>query len=249
MDFTEFTHYAMNWLLVKMSHIKLSKFHTFFRPPAPPATMDDYYDRDSDEYYDSSDENGPFHDYGSDDFPDIMDSNKIFISLEDFSMLNELDFYRDSNDGSLPQETEKEGNYESVCQILEELVILLNVWRKRTQHEFTADIEATLEKKDIFYASSIRYCDYTHLDFDDVFELPRILDPSRPVGPETKINDILTKRKFRQSTRLFRGVFASDEEFENFLQFLQGLKKHLSSIRFELFLDAIMDLLLPQLQG
>ncbi len=79
-------------------------------------------------------------DYDPDEGPD-RDHNKIFVSLQDSSVLRRLSFHRTAGRFRQPRvRLGKPETYESLYHVLEELEMLLRTWRKRTQHAYTAHI-------------------------------------------------------------------------------------------------------------
>lgn len=110
---------------------------------------DDFYGDDDDEW---------FEDYFDSDFEFRSDDEEdeaqrkfvtgIFKTLEDSApVLNKLTFHRDSskdNGSRLPRilagQTE---TYETLHKLLEEIEILLRVWKNRVNHPFTAHLECS----------------------------------------------------------------------------------------------------------
>ena len=130
---------------------KIGQFHEFFKIKffLPgfcnlESLCQDWYD----EYYDSDFE------FRSDD-EDEETSRKIltgiFKTLEDSGpVLNKLTFHRESSKetGSrlpriLPGQTE---TYETLHKLLEEMELLLKVWKNRVNHPFTAHLERKPEE-------------------------------------------------------------------------------------------------------
>jgi cold shock CspA family protein len=178
--------------------------------------------------------------------------------------------------------------YESVYKVLDELEVLLKVWRKRTEHVFTAHIQksgregaaaagGTTNGQDD--DSSMRFgVDYSDSDMahesddDDECEYAgggpgggglgggagEGAEGGAVDGPEgVKLqpnNEALSKKKFCQSTRIYHSIFdggsaaggggsgngsASERQFDSFYSFVHRAKKHIHSIIYSLFIDAL----------
>ncbi len=110
--------------------------------------MAELYNVDDDDFFDPDDFDELWTDEDDDSFLDAEDHNKIFISLQDSHVLKRLNFHRAASKFRLPRLRRSAAEtYESVHKALEELEILLKVWKKRTEHAYTAHIQRSGDKK------------------------------------------------------------------------------------------------------
>ena len=115
-----------------------------------------------DDFYDEDDYEDFYDDLESDDFDFLGSDNEheeirrkyvtgIFKTLEDSALvLNRLSFHRETSKETgprlpriLPGQTE---TYETLHKLLEEVELLLKVWRNRVNHPFTAHLERKTEE-------------------------------------------------------------------------------------------------------
>ncbi|XP_059087743.1 uncharacterized protein LOC131884102 isoform X1 [Tigriopus californicus] len=207
----------------------------------------DYYSDEDDEYF-SDDEN----------------HNKIFVSLQDSHVLKRLCFHRAFAPKRLPKaRVARPETYEDLYRLLTEIEILLRTWKKRNAHALTAHItrpndpdapdlapsaspaarasDATAARlpiddhdDDAQSNRSLRYgVDYGTQDFEHES------DSEMEYYGETETNDILTKKKYCQSKRMFIEAFKTNHDYETFYRFIHRAKKQVYDLIFTLFLNSV----------
>lgn len=204
----------------------------------------DYYSDEDDEYF-SDDEN----------------HNKIFVSLQDSHVLKRLCFHRAFAPKRLPKaRVARPETYEDLYRLLTEIEILLRTWKKRNAHALTAHITrpndpetpksakptggtpGTTQQRpsgddrndDVQSNQSLRYgIDYNTQDFEHES------DSEMEYYGETETNDILTKKKYCQSKRMFIEVFKTNQDYDDFYRTIHRAKKQVYDVIFSLFLNSI----------
>ncbi len=209
-------------------------------------------------------------DYGDDFFIEENERTDIFRTLEDsVPVLNRLTFHKDSTANSsrlprtLPNQTE---TYETLHRVLEELELLLKIWRKRIHHPFTAHLQRPSEKKengvdpaasgsggdDVLNSSGgaasepvmpvLRLgTDYNESDVEsDMTDFPGLMFRSKETA-----NEALTKKKYCQSTKLYYEIFESELDFDRLLGQVRAIRKYVFSIAFGLFKNNVPSEKLP----
>jgi hypothetical protein len=155
--------------------------------------------------------------------------------------------------------------------VLEEIEVLLKVWKKRTAHAFTAhiqrsgkgdaadgdkskDAKADNDDDDSSMKFGVDYSDsdMAHESDDGEEECEYSGGGNRGAANDSKdsngaakapaSNEALTKKKYCQSTRLFNSIFdAGDRQFDSFYAFVHRVKKYIHNIIYALFVNALPD--------
>jgi hypothetical protein len=160
-----------------------------------------------------------------------------FVTLQDsFNVLHQIKFQQHFMTGRLPRVTKSESeSYETLHQLLIDLELLLQTWKRRTEHPFTAHLrrESNLTTKDVAEFKLEFNNDYFTTDFEWFSKKVK----SSNHKPK-KFNEKLTKKKFSQSTKLYFDAFESDENFTELLSLVRRARNATFNIIFTLFLDA-----------
>ena len=230
-----------------------------------------------DEFFDDDDsfddEMGYFmSDYEDDSEEGTSESSerqkKIFCTLQDsFIVLPRLRFHKDQ--ALRPTESlkekmfrlprlnnEKHESYESLYRLLEELELLIKVWRRRVQHPYTAHLQRrndVLQEKsnqelngDNDIANSSYLSDRTKLfpgvdysETDVESDADSVYKNNTNISSTSRSNESLTKKKYCQSTRLYYDIFDTEHEVDNLAIMVKKCRKFIFHIIFNLFMDAL----------
>ena len=230
-----------------------------------------------DEFFDDDDsfddEMGYFmSDYEDDSEEGTSESSerqkKIFCTLQDsFIVLPRLRFHKDQairpTDSlqekmfRLPRlKCEKQESYESLYRLLEELELLIKVWRRRVQHPYTAHLQRRnevlpekpnpeLNGEDETANSSYNIdrtklfpgVDYSETDVES--DADSVYRNNTNISSTSRSNESLTKKKYCQSTRLYYDIFDSEHEVENLAIMVKKCRKFIFHIIFNLFMDSL----------
>ena len=231
---------------------------------------DDFFD-DDDSF---DDEMGYFmSDYEDDSDEGESESSerqkKIFCTLQDsFLVLPRLRFHKDQvithNDNQqekmfrLPRPSnDKPESYESLYRLLEELELLIKVWKRRVQHPFTAHLQRRSDPnssklnengEDHEEAATNSGCihdrtklfpgvDYSETDVES--DADSVYRNNTNVATTSRSNESLTKKKYCQSTRLYYDIFDTENEVENLAIMVKKCRKYIFHIIFTLFVETL----------
>ena len=117
---------------------------------------------------------------------------------------------------------------------MEELELLVRVWRKRCQHPYTAHLRT--ENKNSVQLSGEKLVegeDYNQSDYEDEdafnYASPSAFTP----------NESLTKKKFCQSVKIYQKIFENDKQFDVFQRSLLRMKKYVFRVVFQVFMETL----------
>ena len=229
-----------------------------------------------DEFFDDDDSFDDEMGYFMSDYEDDSDEGtseaserqkKIFCTLQDsFYVLPRLRFHKDQtvrhNDNiqekmfRLPRiNGDKSESYESLYRILEELELLIKVWRRRVQHPFTAHLQRRSEllssktnddadlHDDAMSSNWIHDrtklfpgVDYSETDVES--DADSVYRNNTNALSTSRSNESLTKKKYCQSTRLYYDIFDTETEVENLAILVKRCRKYVFHIVFTLFMEA-----------
>lgn len=122
-------------------------------------------------------------------------------------------------------------------RLLEELELMVRVWRKRSEHPYTAHLrsEAKAGTGPVSGEKLVEGEDYNQSDYeyDGEDEDPYHYDcVSAP-------NEALTKKKFCQSVKIYQKIFDTDKQFDIFQRTVMRMKKYVFRVVFQVFLDTL----------
>ena len=230
-----------------------------------------------DEFFDDDDSFDDEMGYFMSDYEDDSDEGtsesserhkKIFCTLQDsFLVLPRLRYHKDqtirNNDNiqekifRLPRlNGEKPESYESLYRLLEELELLVKVWRRRVEHPFTAHLQRrseiasskSNEKDDEELYIDDRNCihdrtklfpgvDYSETDVES--DADSVYRNNTNASSTSRSNEALTKKKYCQSTRLYYDIFDTENEVENLAILIKRCRKYVFHVIFTLFIEAL----------
>ena len=124
--------------------------------------------------------------------------------------------------------------YEDLYRLLEELELLVRVWRKRCQHPYTAHLRT--EMKNSVQNTGEKLVegeDYNQSDYED----EDMFSYSSPITFTP--NESLTKKKFCQSVKIYQKIFENDKQFDVFLRTLLRMKKYVFRVVFQVFMETL----------
>ena len=230
-----------------------------------------------DEFFDDDDSFDDEMGYFMSDYEDDSDEGtsesserqkKIFCTLQDsFLVLPRLRFHKDQTirPSDSPQEKlfrlprlnqENPESYESLYRLLEELELLIKVWRRRVQHPFTAHLQRRAEvhpekenqesgaENEAVNGSNLLDrtklfpgVDYSETDVES--DADSVYRNNTNVSSTSRSNESLTKKKYCQSTRLYYDIFDTENEVENLAIMVKKCRKFIFHIIFNLFMEAL----------
>ena len=232
------------------------------------AMFDDEFFDDDDSF---DDEMGYFmSDYEEDSDEGASEASerqkKIFCTLQDSSIvLPRLRFHKEQiikHNDTVPEKiyrlprvnNGKPESYESLYRLLEELELLLKIWRRRVQHPFTAHLQRRSdmlplklnedrEEPDETLSGGLHDrsklfpgVDYSETDVES--DADSIYRNNINKSPTSRSNEGLTKKKYCQSTRLYYDIFDTENEVENLVIVIKRCRKYIFHIVFSLFMEA-----------
>jgi len=195
------------------------------------------YDSDDDDYdylYDYDDED-LFNDEVDDD-----NSRKIFVTLQDSHVIKRLSFHKKvCGHFRFPHLVMgKDECYEDLLRLLEELELLVRVWRRRTEHPYTAHLrsEAKAKVESVSGEKLVEGEDYNQSDYEyDGSED----DDTCPYSGVSTPNEALTKKKFCQSVKIFQRIFDDSKQLETVQRTVLRMKKYVFRLVFQVFMETL----------
>jgi len=161
-------------------------------------------DEDDDEYFDEDD-------VFNEDFEEDK-SRKIFVTLQDSHIIKRLSFHRNGGHFRYPHYLpESRECYEDLYRLLEELELLVRVWRRRLEHPYTAHLrsEAKPSHNPVNGENLVEGEDYNQSDYEyDGNDDDEPYDYKAQSSP----NKALTKKKFCHSVKIFQFIFKNDKK-------------------------------------
>jgi len=170
---------------------------------------------------------------------------EIFVSLSDSHVVKRLSFHKEVEPMfRLPRVTPAHyPSYEELFRLLEELELLIKVWKRRLEHPYTAHIsgpEETAMNGDSGSPAgggdALREGeDYNSEDYEYDSEDGEQVHYGHTVG----VNENLSKKKYCKSVKVLNQLFETTRKFDIFHKNILKMKKNVFAIIFNLFLEAL----------